>query len=141
MPRLVVLKHDAPRGLHWDLLLETHTRLWTFAVPEPPQLWAKREELPVERLPDHRRIYLDYEGPVSGNRGTVWRCDEGDYLLLVRRQNRLRLAVHTRHLHGILELTSATVPPDAPTPWLLTFREANTDTRRRVYEDDRPSRS
>jgi hypothetical protein len=31
------------------------------------------------RLPDHRLTYLDYEGPISGNRGTVTRIDRGDY--------------------------------------------------------------
>ncbi len=30
-------------------------------------------------LPDHRREYLDYEGPVSGDRGRVWRWDSGVY--------------------------------------------------------------
>ena len=30
-------------------------------------------------LGDHRVAYLDYEGPVSGNRGTVRRWDHGSY--------------------------------------------------------------
>lgn len=25
----------------------------------------------LERLPDHRRLYLNYEGPISGDRGEV----------------------------------------------------------------------
>ena len=31
------------------------------------------------RLPDHRLAYLEYEGPVSGNRGVVRRIDSGKY--------------------------------------------------------------
>ncbi len=30
-------------------------------------------------LPEHRLAYLDYEGPVSGNRGSVKRWDAGWY--------------------------------------------------------------
>jgi hypothetical protein len=30
-------------------------------------------------LPDHRRGYLDYEGPVSGDRGTVRRVQAGTH--------------------------------------------------------------
>ncbi len=33
----------------------------------------------AEALPDHRPVYLDYEGPVSGDRGTVARWDTGEY--------------------------------------------------------------
>lgn len=36
-------------------------------------------EIVAEVLPDHRRLYLDYEGPVSGGRGTVTRWDAGEY--------------------------------------------------------------
>ena len=32
-------------------------------------------------LADHRLAYLDYEGPISGGRGTVARWDCGTYVL------------------------------------------------------------
>lgn len=28
---------------------------------------------------EHRRLYLDYEGPISGDRGSVRRVDAGTY--------------------------------------------------------------
>jgi len=31
------------------------------------------------KLPAHRKIYLEYEGEVSGNRGSVRRIDTGTY--------------------------------------------------------------
>ena len=34
------------------------------------------------RSPDHRRMYLDYEGEVSGQRGSVRRVDSGTYRAL-----------------------------------------------------------
>lgn len=36
-------------------------------------------EIDAEALPEHRTLYLDYEGPVSGGRGTVVRWDAGEY--------------------------------------------------------------
>lgn len=35
--------------------------------------------LTAQTLPDHRLMYLDYEGPISGNRGTVSRLTSGTY--------------------------------------------------------------
>ncbi|NUQ64853.1 MAG: hypothetical protein HUU20_20510 [Pirellulales bacterium] len=72
MPRFVVLEHDSPRGLHWDFMLESGDALATWALPEPPDAAA---ELAAESLPDHRPAYLDYEGPIASNRGTVRRWD------------------------------------------------------------------
>ena len=46
----------------------------TWALPHPPDLG---NEMPCEALPDHRLTYLDYEGPVSGQRGSVTRWDRG----------------------------------------------------------------
>ena len=36
----------------------------------------------VESLPNHRRAYLDYEGPISGDRGSVRRVAAGMFELL-----------------------------------------------------------
>jgi hypothetical protein len=75
MPRFVILEHDHP-FLHWDLMLEPGNVLRTWrlaAAPAPGQCVA------AEALGDHRRAYLDYEGPVSGNRGQVQRWDSGTY--------------------------------------------------------------
>jgi DNA polymerase Ligase (LigD) len=77
MPRFVILEHDH-HHLHWDLMLEAGEVLqtWRLAQPpiEPPCVIA------ATILGDHRRIYLEYEGPVSGDRGTVQRWDAGTYV-------------------------------------------------------------
>ena len=33
--------------------------------------------IPARRIRDHRRAYLDYEGPLGGGRGSVHRVDAG----------------------------------------------------------------
>ncbi|MEQ9411343.1 MAG: DNA polymerase ligase N-terminal domain-containing protein [Fuerstiella sp.] len=73
--RFVILEHDHP-FLHWDLLLERGEVLaaWRLLRPVVPRTW-----LPAERLPDHRRMYLDYEGPISRGRGHVTQVASGTY--------------------------------------------------------------
>lgn len=59
-------------------------RLWTWATDPPgsnPKVLTWEETLPIAlpaiRLPDHRVLYLDYEGPISRNRGTVMQVATG----------------------------------------------------------------
>lgn len=72
--RFVLLRHevpgDFPRPSHWDLLLERDHTCWTWAVED----WSLvGDGTTATRLPDHRKHYLTYEGPLSGDRGTVTR--------------------------------------------------------------------
>ena len=85
--RFVILRHEMPptaeRGSHWDLMLENRGVLLTWELPElpPGPLPASFGQLGIRRLPDHRIAYLEYEGPVSNDRGTVRRVDRGTYQL------------------------------------------------------------
>jgi hypothetical protein len=80
MPRFVLLHHELPdshaRASHFDLMLEADGVLKTWALAELP---AREGEVAAEQLADHRFAYLDYEGPVSGDRGRVSRSDFGSY--------------------------------------------------------------
>jgi hypothetical protein len=78
MPRFVLLEHDHPT-LHWDLMLECGDALRTWRLDRVPTVAAT---ISVEPLPDHRLAYLEYEGPVSGDRGTVRRVDAGKFTRL-----------------------------------------------------------
>jgi DNA polymerase Ligase (LigD) len=79
MPRYVILEHDHPTR-HWDLMLEADGALRTWRLAAWPQDGMRIRALPIG---DHRLAYLDYEGPVSGDRGRVQRRDEGTYAGLV----------------------------------------------------------
>ncbi|MFO0796437.1 MAG: DNA polymerase ligase N-terminal domain-containing protein [Gemmataceae bacterium] len=74
MPRFVVLSHDWPEP-HFDLLLEAGPVLRAWRLRGEPGAAA----VPAEPNADHRLMYLDYEGPVSGGRGTVTRWDAGTF--------------------------------------------------------------
>ena len=56
---------------------------------------------PARELPAHRRVYLDYEGEVSGGRGTVRRWDRGECGVLEWGEDRVRLEVRGAQLVGI----------------------------------------
>ncbi len=75
MPRYVILEHDHP-ARHWDFMLECGDVLRTWRLAAPP---APGGSVAAEPSFDHRRAYLDYEGPVGGNRGTVTRWDAGTF--------------------------------------------------------------
>jgi hypothetical protein len=75
MPRYVILEHDFPIR-HWDFMLESGGVLKTWRLAAPP---CPGGAVAAEPSFDHRRVYLDYEGPVSGDRGTVTRWDWGTY--------------------------------------------------------------
>ena len=79
MPRFVVQHHVLTDGdEHWDLMFEVGECLWTWSLPAPPDDPAG---LPASarHLPDHRLVYLQYEGDISGDRGRVEIHDRGTY--------------------------------------------------------------
>ncbi len=106
MPRFAVLAHDHPQP-HWDLLLERGHRLRTWRLEKPLTAGAV---IAAEALPDHRLIYLDYEGPVSGDRGTVTRHDQGDYETREETADRVVIVLRGAAFTGRIELT-LTLPP------------------------------
>jgi len=105
MPRFVILRHETsagfPRESHFDLMLERAGALQTWAMEKLP---AQGEGVSAERLPDHRLAYLDYEGEVSGERGTVSRVDAGDYECLQESETRLAVRVSGQVIRGTLTL-------------------------------------
>ena len=104
MPRFVVLEHDHP-VLHWDLLLEAGGVLQTWRLAQPPL--ASSSSIEALQLPDHRLMYLDYEGPISGNRGNVKRWDAGTFDEAAdSAPTRRLLELHGSRIHGHIRLES-----------------------------------
>jgi hypothetical protein len=114
MPRFVILTHDHPQ-LHWDLLLEqpSEERLRTWRLERPPESGMS---ISAEALPDHRRMYLDYEGPISGNRGEVSQWDHGDYEMLSQSPTEITLQLQGQQLNG-----EATLTQKDGNQWALQF--------------------
>lgn len=123
MPRFVLLEHRW-NGVHWDLMLETGGSLRTWAIDAPIETGV---ELPARALPDHRSIYLDYEGPISGDRGTVRRVDSGSYEAIDWREDLVRVRLEGRQLVGVAELRPSGTNPGGGSRWSL--RVGNVDCR------------
>ena len=68
-------------------MLERDGVLLTWSLAALPAAWggdggSAAEQIAATRLADHRIEYLDYEGPISGDRGVVKRVDGGEYEVL-----------------------------------------------------------
>jgi len=74
--RFVILHHSGFGCEHWDFMLERKDALLTWKLADEP---TGRGSLPIKakRIDNHRKHYLDYEGPISGDRGMVKRIDSG----------------------------------------------------------------
>ncbi|MDG3006007.1 DNA polymerase ligase N-terminal domain-containing protein [Paludisphaera mucosa] len=121
-PRFVLLEHRRD-GIHWDLMLERDGVLKTWALDAPPSPGAEATARP---LPDHRAAYLDYEGPISGGRGSVRRVDGGVYVPIEWADDRVRVRLEGRQLVGELRLTkrprAASNDPDPePGVWKISL--------------------
>lgn len=111
MPRFVILEHDWP-ARHWDFLLEAGEVLRAWRLLSEP---ATGKELPAEPNVDHRRLYLDYEGPVSGGRGTVTRWDTGVFEWMEDTPERVAVDLQGTKLAGRAELRQT------PEGWVARF--------------------
>jgi hypothetical protein len=107
MPRFVILEHDPPRGKHYDFMLEFGDVLKTWSLPNPPVVGFEQH---AEILPDHRIAYLDYEGPISNNRGTVKPWDKGTYRLIEQTEEKILVELAGEKVHGRAKLVTAETP-------------------------------
>jgi hypothetical protein len=106
MPRFVILRHEMPPGdprpTHFDVMFETGDSLRTWACEQLPD--PRTLTIMADRLADHRLAYLDYEGPVSGNRGSVARIDAGQYESIAETTERIEVRLAGELLRGTLVL-------------------------------------
>jgi hypothetical protein len=112
MPRFVILEHDHP-SLHWDLMLEEEGVLRTWRLDTPP---AAGTAVRAEPSFDHRLLYLDYEGPISGGRGQVVRRDRGTYDRLDWGRDRVAVQLRGETWRGVLQLSR-----EEAGSWTCTF--------------------
>jgi len=97
--RYVVLRHEDVDEPHFDLMFETRagSDLATWRASE----WPIIDTTEFTPLRPHRRAYLQYEGAISGDRGTV-HCvhsanhvieQDGPQSLIVRLENGMQLVL------------------------------------------------
>ncbi|HWG45442.1 MAG TPA: DNA polymerase ligase N-terminal domain-containing protein [Gemmataceae bacterium] len=100
MLRFVLLEHDYPKR-HWDFMLESEGVLRTWRFTAPP---CGGEAILATATFDHRLLYLDYEGPISGGRGRVIRWDHGSFTWRTQAADCVEVRLEGKRLCGILRL-------------------------------------
>ncbi len=105
MPRYVILRHEGSAtykpGVHWDLLLELDDSLRAWTLADEP---TAPGPIAAAKLPDHRLEYLDYEGPIAGDRGTVSRWDAGEFTVDSETPTELIFSFLGGHMRGLATL-------------------------------------
>jgi hypothetical protein len=109
--RFVLLRHDTAesacaRPTHWDLMIEIADAKPSAAL----RTWALDERLApgktvrATELERHRAEYLESEGPISGDRGSVERVDHGYYEKVKSSASRITLKIEGTWLRGTIHL-------------------------------------
>jgi len=122
--RCVILLHTLPDGAsHFDWLSESiapagnqasggvaqasddERSLIAFRASQSVAALQPGQSLLVDQLPNHRRLYLDFEGPISGDRGSVRRVNTGvvEHAAAEAGTDRLRIRWHHRSNKGIIQ--------------------------------------
>jgi hypothetical protein len=101
--RWVVLHHTGVAQPHFDLMYEESPggTLTTWRIPE----WPILQYLDCTQLGQHRRDYLTYEGPVSGDRGSVKRIAAGRCIVETLRRDDVAWRIELRDEIGAPFLT------------------------------------
>ncbi|MHC4696690.1 MAG: DNA polymerase ligase N-terminal domain-containing protein, partial [Planctomycetota bacterium] len=134
--RFVILHHKIDGGEHWDLMFEQGEVLLTWQllrepvapVPvapvsnrcdsrvENPSHSRSHLPIPARRIGEHRKAYLDYEGPISGGRGHVHRVDAGTVEFEQLTANKCVMDLHGDRLRGRYSLVR---PGDGDSDWVF----------------------
>jgi DNA polymerase Ligase (LigD) len=143
MPRFVLLYHECPPGYdrpsHWDLMLEAGGSLRTWALLQLPRGWEAARSYTVsiypacadvspvssvdaEPLGDHRRDYLEYEGPISGERGEITRVDAGNFETISESRQHWQIELYGELLSGTVTLGVSKANANG---WTLTLNGPN----------------
>lgn len=111
MPRFVVLDHDWPHP-HRDLFLECAGVLKAWRLPPACEFSSP---VPAVAAADHRPAYLEYEGPVSADRGSVSRWDAGELEWESHSADEVVVRLSGLHLRGRFRLVRV-----SEADWVLT---------------------
>jgi hypothetical protein len=117
MRRFVLLEHRW-NGIHYDFMLEVDGRLRTWSLGARISAGGV---IGARALPDHRLAYLDYEGPISGDRGAVRRLDRGTYRTIAWEDGRIEVNLDGDQLKGTLCLTRDEYGGPEREGWSLRF--------------------
>jgi hypothetical protein len=104
--RYAVLHHTGIDRPHFDLLFEMEPDVAALTTLRCPRWPVELGDL-LDELPEHRRAYLDFEGEISGGRGSVRRIEAGEIDVADLTVEPPTLGLSLRSNDGAIELTIA----------------------------------
>ena len=117
----VILEHSISKQRHYDLMLERGGVLETWQMSRQVNELEQGESIDAKKLADHRLAYLDYEGPISKNRGQVKRVDKGSYDLLESNETGRIIRLKSKNIQGTFELRQDPMQKN----WTLRLQTTN----------------
>lgn len=91
-------------------MLERGDRLLTWQLPRAP-VDSSLLPMSARHIADHRKVYLDYEGTISGDRGEVRRVDCGLVKFHEVTPSSLTVTLSGQRISGRFTLQAATTGP------------------------------
>ncbi len=123
--RFVVQRHNTGSSVHWDLMLEEDEHLATWRVPvEPAQIGAA--PMAIERVFDHPKRFLTYEGPLRSHPGEVRIHDCGTYAVVSRSDNQWVVRMEGEGIRGTYRLDRQSLA-DGSKRWIIRRIGNNSD--------------
>lgn len=134
--RFTLSRHVVESESHFDLFLEhsLEEKLWTWQIKETKavELAASGKinsfQIQALRTFDHRRVYLDFEGEISDNRGYIQKSTTGIWNQVSIDHEKLVIFLISPQIMGHLELVfpkqstfSEIIPPPTEMPWELKY--------------------
>ena len=98
MPRFVIQYHKTDRS-HYDLMLERGGELVTFSIYHPLD-FESRDTYPAVLKDPHPMEFLEYEGPLAKEGGSVTIWDSGTYAAGSWKKLDIRVKLHGRKIKG-----------------------------------------
>ena len=114
--QFVVIEHTTSDGVHWDLMLDRGEVLWTWRLDTSPDKIAEKA-VSAERIADHPRRFLGYEGPVQNSTGQVAIVEKGQYRLYLKTEDLFEIDLDGSLLSGLFSLARQS----EPTVWTFQF--------------------
>ena len=121
MPRFVLLEHVWD-GTHWDFMLEDGEILRTWAIDAPVVAGRDLRPVPCRIIGEST---WNMKVPISGERGTVRRIDEGSYRVEIWSKGLVRARLQGNQLVGDVELREVGEKSGVGSSWI--FRMGNLD--------------
>jgi bifunctional non-homologous end joining protein LigD len=114
--RFVVQEHSSSHH-HYDFRLELDGTLKSWAIPKEIPRVKKVRRLAVQ-VEDHNLDYIGFEGEIaegSYGAGAVRIYDSGEYYLLEKKEDKIKIVLLGKKLEGVYELIRLKDPKN----WLI----------------------